>query len=320
MESALRNKRNAKRRPMHPHCPLRRALCRADAPLSTVGDARSGRYKHFMKSKRNRHRSPKQTGRRDGGLPQGQGGAQKPSGISIYGWHSALAALKNPNRVIRRILATENVLARLQTEDLPPAVAANLPKPVSAGEIDRHVGPAAVHQGIAVVCDPLADLTIDDIASSSLIVVLDQVTDPHNVGAIVRSAAAFGAGGLVMTDRHGPSETGVLAKAASGGLDHVPLIRVVNLARALGEIADHGFTIVGLDSDFSQPIEELPPAQKTALVLGAEGKGLRRLTREACDHLVRLDMPGDIASLNVSNAAAVALYALTLRQHGKNHR
>jgi 23S rRNA (guanosine2251-2'-O)-methyltransferase len=237
--------------------------------------------------------------------------ASGPSVNAVYGWHSALAALQNPERRIERILATENALARLADEPLAPGIADRLPQPVPAAEIERLVGADAVHQGLAVVCAPLPERTIEDIAGSDLILVLDQVTDPHNVGAILRSAAAFGAGGLVMSERHGAAERGVLAKTASGGLEHVPLVRVTNLARALREIADHGFIIYGLDSAYAEPIESVPPSEKAALVLGAEGRGLRRLTREACDHLVRLDMPGAIKSLNVSNAAAVALYALT---------
>ncbi len=143
---------------------------------------------------------------------------------------------------------------------------------------------------------------------------LDQVTDPHNVGAVLRSAAAFGAAALVMTARHGPQDTGVLAKAASGGLEHVPIIRVANLARALDRIADLGFLRLGLDSSHPETIESVSEAKSLALVLGAEGKGLRRLTKEKCDRLVRLDLPGPVASLNVSNAAAIALYAVSRRR------
>ncbi len=246
------------------------------------------------------------------------GGTETPGETIIYGWHSALAALKNPDRRIRRVLLTDNARARLGDAGLPAGVLGDLPAPVKAAEIDSVTGPDAVHQGIALVADPLSDASLEGITGGDLIIVLDQVTDPQNVGAVLRSAAAFACGGLVMTGRHGPPETGALAKAASGGLDLVPLVRVPNLARALGELKDHGFRIVGLDSEFAEPIERLPAADKTALVLGAEGKGLRRLTREACDHLVRLDMPGAIRSLNVSNAAAVALYALRQRMQQRN--
>jgi 23S rRNA (guanosine2251-2'-O)-methyltransferase len=228
----------------------------------------------------------------------------------VYGWHSALAALQNPDRAIHGICATANAANRLAETGLAlPDLEIR-----ESREIDRIAGEGAVHQGLAVICDPLPDRDLDSIADAGLIVVLDQVTDPHNVGAIVRSAAAFGVGALVMTARHGPADTGVLAKAASGGLEHVPVIRIANLARALEQIADLGFLRAGLDSKHDETIESIGDAEKLALVLGAEGKGLRRLTKEKCDRLVRLEMPGPIASLNVSNAAAIALYDLTRRR------
>ncbi len=226
----------------------------------------------------------------------------------IYGWHSALEALRNPRRAIRRLLATQNALQRLAEEGVR-----DLPAPVEAREIDRLTGPGAVHQGIVVLAEPLPERDISDLADATLVVVLDQVTDPHNVGAILRSAAAFGADALLLTERHGPDESGVLSKAASGALEHVALVRVKNLARALDQLGDLGFLRLGLDSAHAAPLEEVDPGAKTAIVLGAEGKGLRRLTREKCDFLVRLDAPGAIKSLNVSNAAAIALYALTRR-------
>ncbi len=235
-------------------------------------------------------------GRRDGG---GQAGI-------IYGWHSALAALQNPARRIARILATPAALARLAELGIP-----DLPAPADPRDIDRAAGPGAVHQGIAVVADPLPEPDITDLADARLVVVLDQVTDPHNVGAILRTAAAFGAAALVLTERHGPAESGVLAKAASGGLEHVALVRVKNLARALDRLADMGFERLGLDSAHTERLAPAAPGSKTAIVLGAEGKGMRRLTREKCDRLVSLDVPGPITSLNVSNAAALALYVVT---------
>ena len=225
----------------------------------------------------------------------------------IYGWHSALAALRNPHRHVRKVLATRTALQRLSEL----GVAAALPGPVEPVEIDRLAGTGAVHQGIALIADPLPELELDELADGKLVIVLDQVTDPHNVGAILRSAAAFGADALILTERHGPADSGVLAKAASGALEHVPLVRVKNLARALHELAEMGFHRLGLDSEHADPLESVDATGRIALVLGAEGKGLRRLTREHCDRLVRLDMPGPIKSLNVSNAAAVALYALT---------
>jgi 23S rRNA (guanosine2251-2'-O)-methyltransferase len=232
-----------------------------------------------------------------------------PAGATLlYGWHTVLAALRNPRRRIRRLLATRNALERLAELDI-----GDLPQPADPREIDKLAGPGAVHQGIAALCDPLPELDLADFEEARLLVVLDQVTDPHNVGAILRSAAAFGAEALILTERHGPAESGVLAKAASGALEHVALVRVKNLARAMLELGDMGFERLGLDSEHADPLDGVEPGGKTAVVLGAEGKGLRRLTREHCDRLVRLDMPGPIKSLNVSNAAALALYALTRR-------
>ena len=224
----------------------------------------------------------------------------------IYGWHSVLAALRNPRRKVLRLLAVANAMQRLAELGF-----ADLPDAVEAREIDRLAGSDAVHQGIAVLCEPLLDLDLSDFAESKLLLVLDQVTDPHNVGAIMRSAAAFGCDALILTERHGPSDSGVLAKAASGGLEHVALVRVKNLARALDRLGELGFTRLGLDSEHAEPLEAERGDAPVALVLGAEGRGLRRLTREKCDRLVRLDVPGPIKSLNVSNAAALALYALT---------
>jgi 23S rRNA (guanosine2251-2'-O)-methyltransferase len=247
--------------------------------------------------------------RRRNGRREARLGTQTGTGpVLIYGWHSALAALKNPRRRIHRILATPNARERLSQLGI-----AALPEPVEAHEIARAAGAGAVHQGIAVLSDPLPEPDLGELDSARLVVVLDQVTDPHNVGAILRSAAAFGVDALVLTERHGPAESGVLAKAASGGLEHVALVRVKNLARALGELGDMGFLRLGLDSGHAEALEGVDASGKTAIVLGAEGKGLRRLTRETCDRLVRLDMPGPIHSLNVSNAAALALYVLTRR-------
>ncbi|HSG96121.1 MAG TPA: 23S rRNA (guanosine(2251)-2'-O)-methyltransferase RlmB [Afifellaceae bacterium] len=233
-----------------------------------------------------------------------------PARQIIYGWHSALAALQNPERVIHAVHATENAASRLAKTGL----ALSKLEIGDSRVIDRIAGAGAVHQGLAIICSPLPDRGLADLAGAGLIVVLDQITDPHNVGAIARSAAAFGAGGLVLTARHGPEDSSVLAKAASGGLEHVPVIRVANLARALDQIADLGFLRVGLDSEYDETIESIADATSLALVFGAEGKGLRRLTKEKCDRLVRLNMPGPIASLNVSNAAAIALYAVTRRR------
>lgn len=235
-------------------------------------------------------------------------------GQLLYGWHSVAAALANPRRRVRRLLATRNALHRLAEAAVP--LPQPPPEPVEVRQIEALTGAAAVHQGIALLCDPLPEVALEDLVAPRLLVVLDQVTDPHNVGAVLRSAAAFAADALVLAERHGPAETGVLAKAASGGLEHVPIVRVKNLARALAALGEQGVLRIGLDSEAAQDLSELAVDGPAALVLGAEGKGLRRLTRERCDVLARLDMPGAIRSLNVSNAAAVALYALARAPRG----
>ena len=240
--------------------------------------------------------------------PHGAAGDGKQTPALIYGWHSAVAALQNPRRRIQKVLATRNALQRLAEIGT-----VDLPQPADTREIDRLVGHEAVHQGIAVLADPLPEVDLKDLADAKLVVVLDQVTDPHNVGAVLRSAAAFNAGAIVLTERHGPAETGMLAKAASGGLEHVPLVRVTNLARAMDQLGEMGFLRLGLDSAHAEALETIEPGGKVAVALGAEGKGLRRLTREKCDRLVCIDAPGPIASLNVSNAAALALYILSRR-------
>jgi 23S rRNA (guanosine2251-2'-O)-methyltransferase len=225
----------------------------------------------------------------------------------IYGWHSAVAALKNPRRRIAKILATRNASARLAEMGI-----SELPPPVDARELDRMTGADAVHQGIAVLVEPLPELNLEELAGARLVVVLDQVTDPHNVGAILRTAAAFGAVGIVTQDRHSPPESGALAKAASGALERVPWVRVVNLARALEQIGDAGFWRIGLAGEAETDLKDALGPARVALVLGAEGPGLRHNTREHCDAIARLPITEAIESLNVSNAAAVALYAASV--------
>jgi 23S rRNA (guanosine2251-2'-O)-methyltransferase len=232
-------------------------------------------------------------------------GDRRPDQLWLYGIHAVAAALGNPRRTILRLAATPNAIARLKEEG------ATLPATVEETEnraLDRLVGDGAVHQGVAVLVEPLDSLPLTMLGDARLIVVLDQVTDPHNVGAIMRSAVAFGAEAIVTTGRHAPTETGVLAKAASGALEWINHVEVPNLARALTELGELGFTRVGLDSEGDATLETAMGGERIALVLGAEGKGLRRLTRETCDTVARLDMPGVIKSLNVSNAAALALY------------
>lgn len=236
-----------------------------------------------------------------------------PDRVILYGFHPVAEALRNPQRGVRRFLATENAAARLAAEQpgLEP-----LPEIVRAEAISRLLEPDAVHQGLFLECDPLPALGLDDLGDDALVLALDQVTDPHNVGAITRTAAAFGVHAILTTARHSPAATGVLAKAASGGLEHVPSVVVRNLADALIELGQRGFRRIGLDSAGDVPLGAVPPGRPAVLVLGAEGRGLRQRTRANCDVVARLDMPGAVKSLNVSNAAAVALYALTAGSDG----
>lgn len=227
--------------------------------------------------------------------------------VRLYGLHTVRAALDNPRRKIRKMLVSRNALERLEIADLGA-----LPfetEMVEPKDIDKITGSEAVHQGVLIEAEPLKSKALSALGDSTLILVLDQVTDPHNVGAIMRSAVAFGAGALITTQRHSPHESGVLAKSASGALEHIDLIEVRNLADALGELHEAGFQTIGLDSDGPAELEKSFASDKVALVLGAEGKGLRQKTRETVSTLARLDMPGAIRSLNVSNAAAVSLYA-----------
>ncbi|MDX6807586.1 RNA methyltransferase [Terrihabitans rhizophilus] len=229
--------------------------------------------------------------------------------VILYGFHPVIEALNNPSRKIRRLLATENAIKRLAEEGVQPKVQPEIVRP---GDIDRLLTPDSVHQGLYAEADALPQPRMRDLPDTGIVLVLDQVTDPHNVGAILRTAAAFAVDAIMTTNRHSPAATGVLAKAASGALEHVPFITVTNLSRGLDELAERGYRRVGLDSDAPENLDDISLAPPLALVLGAEGKGLRQKTREYCDVLARMDMPGAIRSLNVSNAAAIALHAAHL--------
>jgi 23S rRNA (guanosine2251-2'-O)-methyltransferase len=226
----------------------------------------------------------------------------------IYGWHPVVEALRNRHRDFHRLLATENSARRLTEEVGPLPIDPEIVRP---SEISKLVEPDAVHQGLYLEADPLPSPTLDTLSGERIVLALDQITDPHNVGAIVRSAAAFDVEAIVTTARHSPAATGVLAKAASGGLEHVPFLIVGNLAEALIALGKRGFQRIGLDSTGAVPLDGMELRRPTVLVMGSEGKGLRQRTRECCDSIGRLDMPGAIQSLNVSNATAVALYAVT---------
>lgn len=239
-----------------------------------------------------------------------------PQGYWIYGRHAVAAALQNPRRRASRLLhladSAHEIAGILRLADARSA--AGLAVETAERAAFERLLPGAVHQGIALRAEPLPEPDIAELCDTlearpaSTIVLLDQVTDPHNVGAILRSAAAFGADAVLVTERHAAPESGALAKAASGALDLVPLVRVSNLARAIEVLKGAGFWCVGLAEDAPQDLAEADLSGHIAFALGAEGEGLRRLTRERCDLLVRLPTGGPLGSLNVSNAAAVALY------------
>lgn len=253
--------------------------------------------------------------------------AARPAGPAddptlVYGRHAVFAALANPRRRVVAIRHTP------QAADLLAAALAALPEdrrsllpaaqPVDRVELEAILPAETVHQGLVLKVEPLPDLDLGELLAEwhgrddVMVVVLDQVTDPHNVGAVLRSAAAFGAAALVLQDRHGPPTTGALAKTASGALDVVPMVRVVNLARALRDLQEAGFWCTGLAEEGERDLAVVDLRGRCALVLGAEGTGLRRLTRETCDALARLPTCPPIGSLNVSAAAAVALYQARL--------
>ena len=233
-----------------------------------------------------------------------------PNRPRLWGKHAVAAALDNVERKVLRAWATHDAAAAMQfPKDVPVTFA-------DVADLGRLVPHDAPHQGVVVEVEPLEDAWLGDLLASapdrSRLLVLDQVTDPHNVGAILRSAAAFGAIGIVTQDRHSPPESGALAKAASGALERVPWARVVNLARALDEIGEAGFWRIGLAGEADIELKDALGPPRIALVLGAEGPGLRPNTREHCDALARLPIGGEVESLNVSNAAAVALYAASI--------
>jgi 23S rRNA (guanosine2251-2'-O)-methyltransferase len=235
--------------------------------------------------------------------------------VRLFGIHTVEAALRNPARVIGQLLLTDNAEHRLREALVDRGTK---PKRVTPRDLDRLLGPDTVHQGALLETEPLAEPNLAELAQAATtggpLLLLDQVTDPHNVGAILRSAAVFGASGLIMTRRHSPPLWGALGKSASGALEAVPVLLVQNLARTLSELGELGVARVGLDGTATQLIEEAGLQPPIALVLGSEGKGLRSLTRDLCDRLCRIGTPGTFASLNVSNAAAIALHLASMRR------
>ena len=233
-----------------------------------------------------------------------------PNRPRFWGKHAVAAALDNPERKVLRAWATREAAGFMQ---FPKEVQVTLADVADLGRLVPHDAP---HQGVVIETEALEDVWIDDVLAEAperaILLVLDQVTDPHNVGAILRSAAAFGAVAIVTQDRHSPPESGALAKAASGALERVPWARVVNLARALEQIGEAGFWRIGLAGDSETELKDALGPPRVALVLGAEGPGMRQNTREHCDAVARLPIAESIESLNVSNAAAVALYAASI--------
>jgi len=261
---------------------------------------------------------PRHTARQCSRQPASPGESPRPapSGDAawLFGLHAVGAALANPGRRHHRLLATR------QGEEGLGDVAAGLDlkvQIVDRREIERLLPAGAVHQGVALLADPPPEADIEDVLAAATeratLVVLDQATDPRNIGAVLRAAAAFDASAVIMPERHAPGASGVLAKAASGALETVPLIRVTNLARTLERLKEAGFWCIGLDGDGATMIAEADLAGRLALVLGAEGTGLRRLTREHCDLVVRIPISPRIESLNLATAAAIALYEVARR-------
>jgi 23S rRNA (guanosine2251-2'-O)-methyltransferase len=254
-----------------------------------------------------RHKSkPKRPAKaRWGGKPRNEPRRDGADGVRLFGLHTVEAALTNPRRKIIGVFATENAAERLRPLLTKRGVT---PEGASPKDLDRLLGSDAVHQGVVLDAEPLPPLALRDVDLSGMLLVLDHVTDPHNVGAALRSAAAFGASGLVLTERHSPPLSGALAKAASGALDLVPVILVKNLAQGLAELGARGFLRVGLAEEAELALEKATLTRPLALVLGAEGRGLRQLTREHCDLVCHISTVSALASLNVSNAAAIALH------------
>jgi 23S rRNA (guanosine2251-2'-O)-methyltransferase len=275
-----------------------------DTPSGTPKDTH---YATLRRAHRDRKRAD--GGAAPAGAPKRrpQPGRPAPAGrVRLYGIHTVAAALNNPRRKLHSLLVTRNALARLEIAEDAIRCPVEIIEPK---RLDAELGGEAVHQGVMLETEPLPAIRLSDLGTARLVIVLDQVTDPHNVGAILRSATAFGADALVTTARHSPQESGVLAKAASGALEHVTQIEVGNLADALSALSKQGFRTIGLDSDGPESFEASLSGERIAIVLGAEGKGLRQKTQATVDALARLEMPGAIRSLNVSNAAAIALYA-----------
>jgi 23S rRNA (guanosine2251-2'-O)-methyltransferase len=273
------------------------------------GDVGQDNLPHNDENREGNSRRGRKRGR-DGGSAGGN------TRLILFGRHPVMMAIANPQRTIHKIWATENVrdeinaaLAEADRHDVAVDAAGR-------SDLDEMLPPGTVHQGMAIHCAPLPQISVEELIADHresehcTVLVLDQVTDPHNVGAILRSAAAFGASAVIVPDRHAPPETGVLAKSASGALETVPYIHAGNLNQTLDKLKSAHFWLAGMDGYAEQTLAEAKLHGRVGIVMGSEGEGLRRLTRESCDFLVKLPMSDRIESLNVSNAAAVALYEL----------
>jgi 23S rRNA (guanosine2251-2'-O)-methyltransferase len=262
------------------------------------------------KSSREKSRRPDKSYNRSRRTPQSEK-------FYLFGIHTVAEALENSARAKHRLLVTLNAAQRLEKQISKYGRGMEIFE-ASPQDLDNLVGRDAVHQGVVLDCDPLAPKNLDDLAPGATVMVLDQISDPHNVGAIMRSCVAMGVGALITTSRNSAPQTSVLAKSASGALDLIDLIEVSNLSKAIQTLNSQGYQSIGLDSEGPDILENsIDPSAPVALVLGAEGKGLRQKTRETCSTLARLDMPGKIKSLNVSNAAILALYVAGLNRLSK---
>lgn len=237
--------------------------------------------------------------------------------VNIWGTHAVKAAWCNPARQISHIFLTEQTVREFSTFQAVKGVKRPAPSLVTKKDLDRMTD-QAVHQNMALITEPLEDKYLSDILiqsenkEKSVILILDQVTDPHNVGAILRSTCAFGAEALIHQKKHAPALEGVLAKIACGAVEHVPIIAETNLSRAIEQLQDAGWMVIGLDERGQKTIGQFSPPDKVALVLGAEGPGIRPNVANHCDFLAKLEMRGPMPSINVSNAAAITLYAMTI--------
>ncbi len=294
-----------------------------------TGGGKTGRHEHDAGSERgkapNRRPATRQgtgNGPKPDSFHKSKGGEQRSPRlkITLFGSHAVMAALHNPERTIHHIYATEQTedevvlmvrAAMKEGRDLPSVTL------LEKETFDRVLPKGMVHQGIGLDCDPLAEVFLPDILNKaatkekSVVVLLDQVTDPHNLGAVIRSACAFGAEAIIVQSRYAPELSGLVAKIASGAMEHIPVVYETNLARSIETMQEHGYFALALDERGEKTIGQAPKYDRTLLVLGAEGPGLRPLVRDKCDILVQLPTFGDLSSLNVSNAAAVSLYAVS---------